>query len=76
MAAVPVRRPYGGHPRVSIWGLLEARLQKADLMILGGMNEGIWPAAPVPDPWLAPQIRRALGLPGLDSAPDLPRMTS
>ena len=35
-------------------------------MILGGMNEGNWPAAPSPDPWLAPRIRRALGLPGLD----------
>lgn len=65
-AAVPVRRPYGGHPRISILGLLEARLQQADLMVLGGMNEGTWPAAPSPDPWLAPRIRRALGLPGLD----------
>ena len=35
-------------------------------MILGGMNEGTWPAAPSPDPWLAPRIRRALGLPGLE----------
>ena len=30
------------------------------------MNEGTWPAAPSPDPWLAPRIRRALGLPGLE----------
>ena len=66
MEAVPVRRPYGGHPRIAIWGLLEARLQQADLMILGGMNEGVWPALPSPDPWLAPRIRRALGLPGLE----------
>jgi ATP-dependent helicase/nuclease subunit B len=66
MDAIPVRRPYGGHPRISIWGLLEARLQKADLMILGGMNEGVWPSLPIPDPWLAPQIRRVLGLPGLE----------
>ena len=64
--AIPVRRPYGGHPRIFVWGLLEARLQKADLMILGGMNEGVWPSLPSPDPWLAPQIRRTLGLPGLD----------
>jgi len=63
---LPVRRPYGGHPRIFIWGLLEARLQKADLLILGGMNEGVWPSLPSPDPWLAPQIRRALGLPGLE----------
>ncbi|WP_051504246.1 double-strand break repair protein AddB [Sphingomonas jaspsi] len=66
MDAMPVRRPYGGHPRIFIWGLLEARLQKADLMILGGMNEGVWPALPSPDPWLAPRIRRELGLPGLE----------
>ena len=66
MDALPVRRPYGGHPRVYIWGLLEARLQKADLMILGGMNEGVWPSLPSPDPWLPPQVRRALALPGLE----------
>ncbi|MEO5973543.1 MAG: PD-(D/E)XK nuclease family protein, partial [Sphingomicrobium sp.] len=66
MDSVPVRRPYGGHPRVAIWGLLEARLQQADLMILGGLNEGGWPALPAPDPWLAPKIRANLGLSGLD----------
>ena len=62
----PVRPPYGGHPRIFIWGLLEARLQHADLMILGGLNEGVWPSLPAPDPWLAPKIRASLGLPGLD----------
>jgi ATP-dependent helicase/nuclease subunit B len=66
MDELPVRRPYGGHPRIFIWGLLEARLQKADLMVLGGMHEGSWPVLPDPDPWLPPQIRRALGLPGTD----------
>jgi ATP-dependent helicase/nuclease subunit B len=64
--ARPVRPPYGGHPRVFIWGLLEARLQKADFLVLGGLNEGTWPALPAPDPWLAPKIRAELGLPGLD----------
>ena len=39
-----VRPPYGGHPRIFIWGLLEARLQRADLVVLGGLNEGVWPA--------------------------------
>ena len=61
-----VRPPYGGHPRISVWGLLEGRLQQADLMILGGLNEGTWPALPAPDPWLAPKIRANLGLPGLE----------
>ena len=63
---VRIRPPFGGHPRVFIWGLLEARLQQADLMILGGLNEGVWPALPTPDPWLAPKIRSNLGLPGLE----------
>jgi ATP-dependent helicase/nuclease subunit B len=59
-------RPQGGHTRLAIYGLIEARLQSADLMILGGLNEGVWPANPAPDPWLAPRIRGALGLPGLE----------
>jgi ATP-dependent helicase/nuclease subunit B len=62
-----VRPPYGGHPRIFIWGLLEARLQTADLMILGGLNEGVWPAQPAPDPWLPPVVRSKLGMPTLDS---------
>lgn len=61
-----VRPPYGQHPRIFIWGLLEARLQHADLMILAGLNEGVWPALPTPDPWLAPRIRAELGLPSLE----------
>jgi len=66
LGAVAIRPPQGGHPRIQILGLLEARLQQADLMILAGLNEGVWPGLPSPDPWLAPSIRRALGLPGLD----------
>ncbi|SFR96306.1 double-strand break repair protein AddB [Sphingomonas jatrophae] len=66
MDDVAVRPPQGGHPRVAIYGLIEARLQQADLTILGGLNEGVWPSVPQPDPWLAPAIRRLLGLPGLE----------
>ncbi|MEP9401057.1 double-strand break repair protein AddB [Sphingomonas sp. VNH70] len=61
-----VRPAQGAHPRLAILGLLEARLQTADLMILGGLNEGVWPALPAPDPWLAPRIRQELGLAGLE----------
>ncbi|QYE34951.1 double-strand break repair protein AddB [Polymorphobacter sp. PAMC 29334] len=61
-----VRQPFGKHPRLAIYGTLEARLQRADLMILGGMNEGIWPVRPVPDPWLAPKLRSHLTLPSLE----------
>jgi ATP-dependent helicase/nuclease subunit B len=68
---VAVRAPWGGHPRLRILGPLEAQLQRADLMILGGLNEGIWPQKPAPDPWLAPVVRTSLGLPGLARATGL-----
>lgn len=66
LGEIAVRPPQGGHPRISIWGLLEARLQSADLLICGGLNEGVWPASATPDPWLAPKVRIELGLGGLD----------
>ncbi len=61
-----VRLPYGSHPRVAIYGLLEARMQRADLMICGGLTEGVWPAVPSIDPVLAPAILRSLGMPGAE----------
>jgi len=67
LGGVAVRPPQGGHPRIAILGLIEARLMQADIMILGGLNEGVWPGMPAPDPWLAPSIRKELGLPGLES---------
>ena len=62
-----VSRPvFGSHPRIAIYGLLEARLQTADFVICAGLNEGTWPQMPQPDPWLSPQLRRSLKLPGLE----------
>ncbi|NNL71908.1 MAG: double-strand break repair protein AddB, partial [Silicimonas sp.] len=49
-------------PDVMIWGTLEARVQGADLVILGGLNEGVWPEEPGPDQWLNRKLRRDLGL--------------
>jgi ATP-dependent helicase/nuclease subunit B len=66
MDEVAVRPPWGGHPRVAIYGLLEARMSRADLVICGGLVEGTWPANPAPDPLLAPPLLRALGVPGVD----------
>jgi ATP-dependent helicase/nuclease subunit B len=66
MERVAVRPPWGGHPRVSIYGLLEARMSRADLVICGGLVEGVWPASPAPDALLPPAVLRALGVPGAD----------
>jgi ATP-dependent helicase/nuclease subunit B len=57
-----VRPVFGRHPRLAIWGLIEARLQQADLVVLGGLNEGSWPAAVEHDPWMSRQMRRAFGI--------------
>ncbi len=63
LLAGPVVRPlYGRHPRLFIWGLLEARLQHADLIILGGLNEGAWPASADSDPWLSRPMRQEFGM--------------
>jgi len=57
-----VRDRDAGHPDILIWGTLEARVQGADLTILGGMNDGTWPEAPAPDPWLNRTMRKDAGL--------------
>lgn len=66
MSEVDVRPRYGLHPRLFIWGPLEARLQQVDLMILGGLNEGTWPNGITVDPWLSRPMRREFGLPPLE----------
>ncbi|WP_142849049.1 double-strand break repair protein AddB [Telmatospirillum sp. J64-1] len=63
MEGVVVRPVWGRHPRLHIWGLLEARLQHADLIILGGLNEGSWPPEADSDPWMSRPMRRDFGLP-------------
>ena len=51
------------HPRLTILGPLEARLQQPDIVILGSLNEGSWPQAADPGPWFNRSMRQALGLP-------------
>lgn len=50
------------HPEVMIWGTLEARAVTADLVVLGGLNESIWPQAVGQDPWFSRDMRRQAGL--------------
>lgn len=51
------------HPRVAILGLLEARLLDAEMIVLGGLAEGVWPAAADPGPWMSRPMRTSCGLP-------------
>ena len=55
-------RPRFARRAIAILGPLEARLQRFDLTILGGLNEGTWPSAPPADPWFSRPMRTALGL--------------
>ncbi len=54
------------HPRLFFWTPLDARLLSADVLILAGLNEGSWPQAAEPDPWLNRRDRTFVGL----SAPE------
>jgi ATP-dependent helicase/nuclease subunit B len=66
LAGHVVRPRRGQHPRLAIWGPLEARLQRVDRVVLGGLNEGTWPAEPADDPWMSRPMRRAFGLPAAE----------
>ncbi|MDB6178114.1 double-strand break repair protein AddB [Paracoccus sp. Z330] len=50
------------HPLLKIRGPREARILSDDLVILSGLNEGGWPRALTPDPWLSRQMRGQAGL--------------
>ena len=63
MADRAVRPRYGKHPRLFIWGTVEAQMQQADLTILGGLNEGVWPPEAGADPWMSRPMRQKFGLP-------------
>ena len=66
MASETLRSQIPPHPRLFIWGQMEARLLQADVVILGGLNEGTWPRMAEPDAWLSRPMRAAIGL----SAPE------
>ncbi len=65
LAGHVIRRPRtrDGHPRIAIWGVQEATLQSVDVVVLGGLVEGVWPGAAEPGPWLSRPMRKAAGLP-------------
>ena len=62
MRETKLRGPKNAHPRLKIFGLLEARLMDADLMLLGGLDESVWPPQARADAFLNRPMRAALGL--------------
>lgn len=57
-----VRADRASHPRLRILGAIEARLVRADRMILAGLEEGVWPRGASADPFLSRPMRQKLGL--------------
>jgi len=62
IAGIGVKPQPIGHPRVFIWGTLEARLQHVDTLVLGGMNEATWPAQTANNPFLSRVMKTEMGL--------------
>ena len=62
MAGQSVRPNRMARQDIAIWGLLEARLQNPDVMILAGLNETVWPQTADPGPWLNRHMRLTMGL--------------
>jgi ATP-dependent helicase/nuclease subunit B len=63
LARERLRAGGASHPRLQILGVLEARLLRADRLILAGLEEGMWPQAAPIDPFLSRPMRERLGLP-------------
>lgn len=63
MASQTVRAAGAAHPRLHILGAIEARLVRADRLVLAGLEEGVWPQAAPIDPFLSRPLRAAIGLP-------------
>ena len=76
MEEIAVRPPQGGHPRLAIYGLIEARLQTADLMILGGLNEGAGPPSRSPTHGSRRASAPSLGCRGWSATSASPRTIS
>ncbi|MCV6575979.1 MAG: double-strand break repair protein AddB [Cohaesibacter sp.] len=51
-----------GHPRLQLLGTLEARLMDVDRVVIGGLNEGSWPAQTKSDAWLSRPMRAGMKL--------------
>ena len=63
MEGETVRSGGATHPRLRILGAIEARLVRADRLVVAGLEEGVWPGGAPLDPFLSRPMRAALDLP-------------
>jgi inactivated superfamily I helicase/RecB family exonuclease len=63
LSGVSVRAPMNDAASVSVLGTIESRMQTADVVILTGLNEGMFPALGYENPWLPRVVAVQIGLP-------------
>jgi ATP-dependent helicase/nuclease subunit B len=56
------------HSALKILTPEQARLSKADIIIMGGLNDESWPRRPEENPWISPDMAKKLGLPPVEES--------
>ncbi|MER9964529.1 double-strand break repair protein AddB [Mesorhizobium sp. M0045] len=57
-----VKPAQGTDRNIAIWGVLEARLQDVDTLVVGGLNEGVWPRKPESDRFMSRLMKTGIDL--------------
>lgn len=63
LSGVQIRGVLNEETKINILGTIESRMQTADVVILTGLNEGMFPALGYENPWLPRRIAEQIGLP-------------
>jgi ATP-dependent helicase/nuclease subunit B len=62
MAPETVKPSHGTDKAIAIWGALEARLQSVDTLVIGGLNEGVWPRKAESDRFMSRLMKTGIDL--------------
>ena len=66
ISGVAIRRPMNNAAQVCVLGTIESRMQTADVVILTGLNDGMFPARGYENAWLPRDLAEKIGLPSPD----------
>lgn len=66
IGGVSIRAPMNDDASVVVLGTIESRMQTADVVILTGLNEGMFPARGYENAWLPRKTAEEIGLPSPD----------
>lgn len=66
LAGVSVRAPMKDDAKIVVLGTIESRMQTADVVILTGLNDGMFPSRGYENAWLPVSVADKIGLPSAD----------